>query len=209
MNKNTRLVVIVSLVAILLSCDFAGLTKKSDETQPRTYYETLDLATPESAVKTFSEAFQRDDFMCVYLVLAPKTQFRFPQLVSLFQYGDLFQIEYEEEVLDDVTSFSKGIGKGEHVDSGWYLFDQIMLSAKKHSALLIDLSGEVKIIDSKTSETDDGDDAVDVITSVEGIDDDVTFRMVQAPSKRWRVYQVILADGDEEKIPWSVPNEKD
>lgn len=72
-------------------------------------------------------------------------------------------------------------------------------------AFYIDLSGEVTIVDTQTSATEQEEDAIDVITSVEGIEGEVAFRMVQVPSGRWRVYQVIVAGGDEEMIPWTVP----
>jgi hypothetical protein len=205
MNKQTKQVLLVLLLVIMCACDIPGLVKQSDENQPRTYYETLELSTPEAAVMTFSEAFRRDDFLSVYLVLAPQAQFAIQQRMGLLQYEYLFQSEFRDEVFEDVTVFSEGLGHGEHIDSGWYLFDQVMLSAKENSALLIDLSGEVKIIDSMTSETNGGDDAVDIIATVERIDEEVVFRMVQAPSGRWRVYQVILAGGDEEMVPWAVP----
>ena len=188
MNKHTKLVLLVLLLVILCACDITGLVKKSNENQPRTNYESLDLSTPEAAVMTFSEAFRRDDFLSVYLVLAPKTQFILQQRMNLLQFEYWFQPKYKEDVFEDVTAFSEGLGHGEHIDSGWYLFDQVMLSAKENSALPIDLSGEVKIIDTMKSETTDGNDAVDIIATVEGIDEEVVFRMVQAPSRRWGVY---------------------
>jgi hypothetical protein len=98
---------------------------------------------------------------------------------------------------------SEGLEQSEHYPDLMYLFDQIMLAAKKHSALLIDLSGEVTIISSELSETTK-EDALDIITNVEGIEGQVVFRMVQAPSGRWRVFQVIVPGGDEEMWPWGV-----
>ncbi len=94
----------------------------------------------------------------------------------------------------------------EHIN-GSYLFDSIMLAAKEHSAFLIDLSGDVSIL--RTEENIGGSSYSDVITNVEGIDGEVRFRMEQAPSGRWRVHQVIILDGDEDQIPWSVPTEEE
>jgi hypothetical protein len=209
MKKHIRLFLIVFLLLTLSACDIRGLFGQFGDGQSRTFYETLDLDTPKSAVRTFTRAFQREDFMSVYLILATRTQFIIHQQINLMMYDQWFDTAYIEEIFEDVTVFSEGIGKAEHIDSGWYLFDQVMLAAKEHSALLIDLSGEVKIIDSYASE-DIGDlEAVDVVATVEGIDGDVVFRMVQAPSGRWRVYQVIVEGGDEEMIPWAVPHEDD
>jgi hypothetical protein len=50
---------------------------------------------------------------------------------------------------------------------------------------------------------------MDVIAEVEGIQGVVIFRMVQAPSGNWRVYQVIVEDGDTEMVPWAVPDDSD
>ena len=87
----------------------------------------------------------------------------------------------------------------------WSFFDDLMLAAARHEAFLIDLSGEVTI-QSAAAGTPLGDDAVvDVVGAVEGIDGEVIFRTVQAPSGRWRVRQVVVPGGDEEMIPWAVP----
>jgi hypothetical protein len=209
MNKQIKIGLLVFLFVSICACDLSSLSGQSNIDQPRTYYDSLDLSSPEDAVMTFSEAFHRDDFMTVYLVLAPRSQFIIHQRINLLDYGYLFSLKYKEKVLEDVLVFSEGLGQGEHIDMGWYLFDQIMLSAKENSALLIDLSREVKITDSKKSETNDDDDAVDVITTVDGLDEVVIFRMVQAPSGNWRVYQVIATGGDEDMIPWSVPQTDD
>ncbi len=207
MKKLFRMLFLIFLIIVLSACSLNDLLGKFQKGKPRNYYETLDLSTPEKAVKTFTKAFQKEDFMTVYLVFDQSTQFRIPQYLNLMRYADLFKIEYRERVFEDISCISEGLGTGEHsCGDVWYLFDDLMLSAKEHSALLIDLSGNVKIIDSKRSETSYGDDAVDVITTVDGIEGEVVFRMLQSPSGRWRVYQVILEGGDEEIVPWAVPN---
>jgi hypothetical protein len=216
--KRVTFAFIAILVAVISGCSSepkpdveATVTAAqwdSSEGGPRTYYDSLDLGTPESAVQTLAHAFQREDFVTVYLVLAPNAQFRFEQELRLLNYANLFQSDKREQVFADVTVFSEGIGHGEHIDTGWYIFDQIMLAAKEHSALLIDLSGKVTIIDSEPSETILEEAAVDIITSVEGINGNVVFRMIQAPSGRWRVFQVIVPGGDEETWPWAIPRTK-
>ena len=45
----------------------------------------------------------------------------------------------------------------------------------------------------------------DVVTSVDGIDGPVVFRMRQSVGGRWRVLQVILPGGNEDMLPWAVP----
>jgi hypothetical protein len=92
----------------------------------------------------------------------------------------------------------------EHRNTAYY-FDFLMLSAKQHSALYIDLDGEVIIQETRESEHARYGPITDVVTSVDGIEGQVIFRMVQAPSGRWRVLQVILPGGNEEMLPWAVP----
>jgi hypothetical protein len=189
---------------IVAACSASDILGLEPEEQPRTYYDTLDLSTPEIAVVTFSNAFAQDDFLTVYLVLSPRSQFIFLQRLRLLDYSYVIQPESFERIRDDVSLFAEGIGAGEHADEGWYIFDQIMLAAKRHDVLLIDLSGEVKILDSRIVGLMDYDQAVEVASEVEGIQGEVVFRMIQAPSGNWRVYQVILPGGDVDMVPWAV-----
>ncbi|HEY70009.1 MAG TPA: hypothetical protein G4O08_05430 [Anaerolineae bacterium] len=190
---------------IVASCSASSVLGLEPDEQPRTYYDTLELSTPEIAVETFSDAFARDDFLTVYLVLSTRSQFIFLQRLRMLDYSHILQPDSFERIRDDVSTFAEGIGAGEHTDEGWYIFDQIMLAAKKHDVLLIDLSGEVSILESRDMELDNYDQVVDVICDVDGIQGRVTFRMVQAPSGNWRVYQVIVPGGDEDMVPWAVP----
>ena len=51
----------------------------------------------------------------------------------------------------------------------------------------------------------DDRNTTDLTATVEGTEGPVVFRMVQAPSGRWRVLQVIAPGGDTGFIPWSIP----
>ncbi len=205
MSKRRILLSVLCAWTVLAACSVTSILGLDVEGQPRTYYETLDLSSPDAAVTTFTDAFARDDFLTVYLVLSTRSQFIFLQRLRLLDWSYMVQPDSFERIRDDVTTFAEGLGAGEHVDDGWYIFDQIMLAAKRHDVLLIDLSGEVSIIDSEPIEFLDYDEAMDVIAEVEGIEGEVIFRTIQAPSARWRVYQVIVPNGDEEMVPWSVP----
>ena len=207
MSKRSLLSILCTWI-LLAACSMTSILGPEQEQQGRTYYETLDLSSPEAAVTTLTDAFTRDDFLTVYLVLSNHSQFMWVQRLQLMQYDHLIQPDSFEIIRDDVSVFSGGIGKGEHVDAGWYIFDQIMLAAKRHDRLLIDLSGDITIIDNSSVDFGkyDIDEAVDVVAEVEGIEGEVIFRTIQAPSGRWRVYQVIVPEGDQEMVPWSVPN---
>jgi len=201
---------------VLTLCAFiiflAGCKANSQENKARTFYESLDIYTPESAVETFVDAFEREDFFTVFLILSPSTQFLTENNIAALNYGELIQVESLEEakeILADTPQYQVRL-EWEHGGAvASYLFDSIMLAAKQHSAFLIDLSGEVSILRSEQiSDSSSDRSKVDVITTVEGIEGDVIFRMEQAPSGRWRVRQVIVPDGNEEQIPWSVPTDE-
>ena len=79
----------------------------------------------------------------------------------------------------------------------WYIFDRIMLLADQHDAFLVDLSGQVTLEATESS---------DVLATVEGIEGEVVIKTTESPAGSWLVHQVIVPGGDEELIPWSVPD---
>jgi hypothetical protein len=197
-------ILLLGLLIVAISCSTSESQTPTPETNgPRTFYDTLELDTPESAVQTFVDAYRRGDFLTVYMILSPQTQFQFEQDLMLLQ-DHLYKIESEEkgrEILLDTPYRDDSI---EHFDSA-YRFDTFMFSAKQHSALYIDLDGEVVIQETKVSEHAEYGPVTEVVTNVDGIDGPVVFRMRQSVSGRWRVLQVILPGGDEDLLPWAVP----
>ncbi|OFW52919.1 MAG: hypothetical protein A2V75_09875 [Actinobacteria bacterium RBG_16_70_17] len=167
----------------------------------RTYYESLDLASPREAVATFADAFQRNDFMTVWLVLDADAQLHLQQDLNMAQWGQFFDTaaspEYRTALETEVFPFQSW----DSHDS-WEFFDRLMLMADGHDAFLIDLSGQVNVTGESPSA---GWGYTDLTAEVEGIEGDVIFRMAQAPSGKWRVHQVIAPGGDEQSVPWSVP----
>jgi hypothetical protein len=192
------------LVVFLTAC---ASPSPSQQVTYRTYYESLDLSTSESAVNSFTSAFQRSDFPTVFLIFAPRTQVEFKNKMDLLQYEHLLKLDPSSDpsltprsILADTPWFN--ISEIEHFEETSYYFDILMMAAREHSALLIDLTGEVKVKDEIKAPDNQ---YVDVVTTVDGIDGNVIFRTVQSPSKRWRVLQVIVPNGDESQIPWSTP----
>ncbi len=190
---------VISLSIVLSACSTNSFG------QARTYYESLDLATAKKAVTTFTHAFNKNDYPTVWLVLAPKAQLLWYQRLLRMNIAAIVNSELWDTMVPEITVFSQGLGYGEHSDyDGGFLFDEVMLAASRHDAFLIDLRGDLHILSSEGSTTADGEACVDVVASVGDLAS-VTFRMIQAPSGRWRVLQVIVPGGDEEQIPWSVP----
>jgi len=172
----------------------------------RTYYESLDLSTPEAAVHELCAAFRRSDYATVYLVLAPRTLFITQQNMNLLRWGYLVREEAADDVLQELCVVSEGLGSCDYEGELMFWFDELMLGAEKHSAFLIDLRGKETITRRQSATTYDGEPAIDVTATVEGIYGEVVFRTIQIPvSGRWRVLQVIVPGGNEELIPWSVP----
>ncbi len=69
---------------------FAGCQNEPPPTPiPRTYYESLDLATAESAVQEFVAAFQRDDYETMFLIFSVNTQTRVADNMNLLVYNEL------------------------------------------------------------------------------------------------------------------------
>ena len=195
---------ILLFVLFLTAC---SLSLPSQQTTPRTYYESLELSTPESAVKTFTSAFQRSDFLTVYWVFSPEAQDQLTLRMNLLDYQHLLKLDPSLDPLEATRSILAGTPWGdssamEHRGDVSYYFDVLMMAAKEHSALLIDLSGTVSIQDTIASPSQE---STDVVTSIDGIAGNVVFRTVQSPSGRWRVLQVIVPGGDEDQIPWSMP----
>ncbi|MBW8012208.1 MAG: hypothetical protein FVQ83_13390 [Chloroflexi bacterium] len=192
MTNHIRLMgIILTVFIITLACQFGG------GFDGRTYYESLNLETPEDALETFAEAFQREDFMMVYLVLDSEAQrlLRY-EFNVFFSYEHLIGEDVEERLMDDLD-FRR---LSETQNDGWYIFDQIMLYAAGEDDLLIDLRGDLDILDSEVSETPDGEDAVDLIVRVDGVDGEVIFRMLQDSDDRWRVY--FVSAPDEGVVSW-------
>lgn len=60
---------------------------RGEEERPsaRTYYESLNLSTPEEAVHEFCAAFRRRDYATLYMVLSPDAQFIATQRMLLLR----------------------------------------------------------------------------------------------------------------------------
>jgi hypothetical protein len=187
-----------ALLVVLLSLIGSGCSGSSGEVVPpggaRTYFEALDLSTPSAAAETLLHAFARDDFMTVWLVLHPVTQYDIREALRLLQAGAVVDhlsippARYEEIY----TSFPPVISDGD-----WALFDALMLAADEHDAFLIDLSGPVQVAD----EALDGDNA-ELSAAAEGVDGPVTIRMARSPDGTWRVLEVASGGEGAQVVVW-------
>lgn len=205
---------IIALITLLLVAPLFIAAQDDDATdpEPRTYYESLALDTPETAIETFMAAFQRQDYWTVYLILSPKTQFTIRQNINLLRYDSLILVDDYDDYATVIAdqSIGSGLEDWEHIDTGYY-FDEMMLAGTEHDRLLIDLRGEFTIGDVVDQLSDDGVPFVEVMVAVATINEPVVFRLIQSASQRWRVESVILSGGDPEETspPWIVPQAED
>ena len=187
---------------VLLALVGSGCSDSSDEAVPhsgaRTYFEALDLSTPSAAAEIFLDAFARDDFMTVWLVLLPDSQKMIELSLDLLQYGVVVdhlaipRAEYKE-IYESFPPESIG---------AWYWFDALMLVADEYDAFTIDLSGPVQI----TDEMVDGD-GVELSAEAAGIEGTVTLHMARSFKGRWRVREVATGGDGERPVVWPDPND--
>lgn len=186
-----RLVTVIVVFVIALS----SCTYTNPEPEARTYYDSLDLSSPTAAAETFVDAFARDDFMTVWLAFDSQAQWEWNNAFNLLHYSKLFRVndEMRQGIPDTISRLIT------ETTDPWYVFDQTMMLAREHNALLIDLQS----ID--LDMTTIKDDGTAVVTGrFEGIDGDVEIKLTATQDGRWKVGQVLLPGGDENSIPWGV-----
>ena len=129
MVEHLRLIGITLMVLLMTSaCQFGELPDPDEEGDARTYYESLNLETPEEAVQTFADAFQREDFMTVYLVLDIEAQKRLRmENAQTFNWRHLIG-ETADKALKNDIDFTRLLNIQ---ISPWYFFDRIMLYAAR------------------------------------------------------------------------------
>jgi limonene-1,2-epoxide hydrolase len=210
MTVKYNLVFILLLYYLLAGCQIVEYDG-SEPPSHRTYYDSMNLSTPEAAIETFVQAFQRRDFVTVYLILAPAAQ---QVLVVNREIRDVLgrdsaiaMTSPEGPSEEFLRAWTRQLQTREHIYDTLHNYDLMLATAAGYSALQIDLPGEVVTVSTSNSLTTSGQPALDVTTRVDGIDGVVVFRMVQSPSEKWRVFQVIWPSGDESEVPWAVPPE--
>jgi hypothetical protein len=166
----------------------------------RTYYESLELGSPVAAARTFTEAYARDDFMTVWLVLDSEARFQFQQHQALLEYDRLIRTDRIDPATLGEEILRAASQDGAEPPEPWYLFDRFMLVADEHDALLLDLSNEASFGEGEV----DGERAT-VRAEMSRVEGEVTFHLTRSPGGRWHVHQVVVPGGDEAAIPWSVP----
>jgi hypothetical protein len=193
-----RPTVIVAAIALVLGGCGNSETHRNGA---RTFYESLDMSSPEAAVETLTDAFAADDFMTVWLMFDQLAQSRITTDINLLQYSRVIG----PDAMDELRAWLSGETTFESLENldQWYMFDQIMMIADRNDGFLIDLSGDVTITD--TEPIADTVPSVRVAATVEGVDGDVVFVATAMTQDRWRIRRISVAEGD--PVPLSIPSE--
>jgi hypothetical protein len=206
MKSKYHILFLVIASFLVAGCSIKKVPGDDGSVNSRTHYESLDIHTPETAVQTFVQAFQQSDFATAHLVLAPTTQQTLLNNRARLQYDGLILLGSPPDYPTPFKeAWAREVWNLEHLYDGVFQFQLLMRTAVEYDALQFHFPGPLTIVASRNSETPSGQEAIDVESQVAGIDGTVVFRMVQAPSGRWRVFQVVFPGGNEKKFPWSLP----
>lgn len=167
------------------------------------YFQTLDLDSPEGAVREFLRAWQANDFLTVYLLLASETEFNFH---VNWQTGHsataIPDASAVSEHLTDVDFRDPASFEHSHLDGLGY-FEFFVGAARETGNLPISLEPPVSILGRETVETENDRNVVDVKATCKS-HPDIVFRTIQSRRGRWRILYLILPDRDP-PLTWPVP----
>ncbi|MBL8161788.1 MAG: hypothetical protein JNJ61_07360 [Anaerolineae bacterium] len=197
----TKLLATLVALCFVVSCSVAQGDKA------RTQYETFDLSTPEAAVTTFVDTFHARDYAGLFLIFHPLAQQNWIRYAAVtFDYSGWFNADGDtlQALVSQVfDAFDEGVAEHD-VSLTTYRFDAAMILAEENNVLPVDLRGVVKQLNTEMLDNMEGTAAARITVEVEEIEGEVVFVLLQSPSGRWRVYQVLLPNGDETKYPWGV-----
>jgi hypothetical protein len=165
----------------------------------QSYFNTLRLDTPEGAVREFLRAWESDDLVTMYLLLAVETQYTIHVQFHIGQpehlVPDQSKIQDELKGLDwsDLAMFDHSPAEGLGI------FCTFAGAAKETDSLPINLDPPTEILNSEQVATDGDRSFVDVLVKCPS-HSLLTIRTIQSKSGPWRILYVILPD--EEPSTW-------
>lgn len=167
--------------------------------------QELNLSSPTAAVQTFASLHRSGDFQSLWFVLDPALRASFSEAVSLFRLepfiapgangsnimrqATLLMAEHDDDPQNP----------GSPVDIFAY-FAALMASSREQNAEAFDLSGEMKPAEQFTRQLKATQ--LQVLSYDTPTAGRVVFELLQAPSKRWRVYSVSVNVGSGTEMSW-------
>lgn len=172
---------------------------------PRTYLDSLDLATPEETVTAFIDAFVARDYFKAYFLLSPAAKrapfdpmqpLQLPILLPGIDVEDL-----------PGTGLHRNIPRADELafdtmHDPAIVFDRLLLAAERQGALPFVLQGasidEIGVIGLAS-----GPAAMpEVNVTVTAPADDLTFHLTQLPNNQWRIDQITWLGSLDWARPW-------
>lgn len=205
-KKVVKTVFVLLLLSGLIGC--LPQDQVAGKRVQRTYYESLQLQTPETAIQSFIRSFQGCDFASVYMILSPAAQqhiqnsqlsLSIANILGDLSTNDLANLEQEFNI-------RLPLDNPEHFPDTLHYFDTLMLTAAQNSLLPFELSGEARILGLQTLESALRESLLEVVTRIDGIDEPILFRLVQSPNEKWRIHQIVMPGGQAGNIPWTFPS---
>jgi hypothetical protein len=184
-----RIIAVLSLVALL--------TTTAAAQAPRTPFDRLDLATPQSAVARFVAAYRGRDYVTVFWILSPQSQNAWIEAFQTFNLGQLtgpLPADLRSTVMQAAIP---PMAEWDQTDTSW-LFDHLMVTVESVGALPLRLPEQGTAGESLSRA--DGTATVG-FGSGPGA---VKFRLVRSPAGQWRVSSVVGAGGNPERPPWGI-----
>lgn len=134
----------LAVLALALIVPFASVAQTAAPAGDlRTFFETLDMATPEGAVRQFIDAFGRSDFVVAFFLLSPDAKRGFVTAIETYNEAALFL-----PAADGAFLGARVLPGETHPDVMWdlstdaaSLFNAYLALARETGRMPFDLSG--------------------------------------------------------------------
>jgi hypothetical protein len=198
MGRRCLAVLHCMLCVLAISTSFKPVLAQTQHVEG-TAYDRLDLATPESALRAFLNAYKAGDYVTVFWIFSPGAQLDWQRALYSFNFAILMHGNPmgQRALLDELLP---PLDKVEQQDIS-FAFATLMNAAQRHGMLPLDVTGLPENMSAanvpdlgKRTQTPDGQ--VDIAVVLKAYAGPVHFRMETSPLGRWRVRQVIPPDGD-------------
>ena len=208
MKNFAGLILLATVFLTLLSGCKRVATPNGIQDQARTHYDSLNLDTPEASVRAFLEAFYRADFVTVYMILAPETQYElFRQAEQLKLDTSLFASHSQTDINTLQQEFIAEFSLAD-LEHNWHIiyhFDSLLLTAAETGMLPILQQEPESVFESRRRIRADGANLVAVRAEFGSDDGPLDFWLIESPEGKWRVLQAVWSGGDSRVFPLAFP----
>ncbi|HBN9495257.1 hypothetical protein [Pseudomonas aeruginosa] len=181
---------------------------KNDEGQARTFYERLDMHSPDATLRTFLAAWTRQDFLSVYHLLSPAAEWetlsamgdlRFDALVPGLVLSDLEGTPILQPTVLSPDERARGLtSNNEYTFDPARKFDVLMMRAVVLGKQPFALNAQTR---AESAQVDTGVATATLRTPDEP---DLAVRLVALPSGRWKVDRITPPALVDASRPWTV-----